>query len=107
MGDLLSIPGLGRSPGEGNGPLQYSGLENSMDRGTWQVTVHWVTKSWTRISDFHFHLLAYYLILTGFLEAQVQCELVAPWLPKVGLEKASPGPIAKGVEGSPTHRFVQ
>ena len=41
VGDLGSIPGLGRSPGEGNGnPLQYSGLENSMDRGAWQATVH-------------------------------------------------------------------
>ena len=40
-GDLGSIPGLGRSPGEGNGyPLQYSGLENSMDRGAWWATVH-------------------------------------------------------------------
>ena len=42
------IPGLGRSPGEGNGyPLQYFCLENSMDRGTWQATVHGVAKSWT------------------------------------------------------------
>ena len=50
-GDLGSIPGLGRSPGEGKGyPLQYSGLENSMD-----CTVHGVAKSWTRLSDFHFH----------------------------------------------------
>ena len=40
-GDLGSILGLGRSPGEGNGyPLQYSGLENSMDRGAWEATVH-------------------------------------------------------------------
>ena len=47
-GDLGSIPGLGRSLGEGNGyPLQYFCLENSMDRGTWQATVHGVTKSWT------------------------------------------------------------
>ena len=39
VGDLGSIPGLGRSPGEGNGsPLQYSGLENSMDRGAWRAT---------------------------------------------------------------------
>ena len=39
------IPGLGRSPGEGNGnPLQYSCLENSMDRGTWQAIVHGVTR---------------------------------------------------------------
>ena len=40
-GDLGSIPGSGRSPGEGNGcPLQCSGLENSMDRGAWRATVH-------------------------------------------------------------------
>ena len=45
-GDLGSIPGLGRSPREGNGyPPQYSGLENSMDRGAWQATVYGVTKS--------------------------------------------------------------
>ena len=41
VGDLGSIPGLGRSPGEGNGsPLHYSGLENPVDRGAWQATVH-------------------------------------------------------------------
>ena len=50
MGDLGSIPGLGRSPGEGKGyPLQYSSLENSMD-----CIVHGVTKSQTRQSNFHF-----------------------------------------------------
>ena len=44
--DVGSIPGLGRSPGEGNGnPLQYSCLENHMDRGAWWATVHGVTKS--------------------------------------------------------------
>ena len=44
-GDLASIPGLWRSPGEGNGnPLQYSGLENPMDRGAWWATVHGVTR---------------------------------------------------------------
>ena len=47
-GDLGSIPGLGRSPGEGNGnPLQCSCLENPIDRGAWWATVHEVTKSWT------------------------------------------------------------
>ena len=47
--DLGSFPGSGRSPGEGNGyPLQYSCLENSMDRGTWQATVLEVTKSRTQ-----------------------------------------------------------
>ena len=55
VGDLGSIPGLGRSPGEGKGyPLQYSGLENSMD-----CTVHGVAKSRTQLSDSHF---------TGILE---------------------------------------
>ena len=44
-GDLNSIPGLGRSPGEGNGnPLQYSCLENPMDRGAWWATVHGVAR---------------------------------------------------------------
>ena len=48
VGDLGSIPGLGRSLGEGNGyPLQYSGLENSMDTGAWWATVHGVSKSRT------------------------------------------------------------
>ena len=48
VGDTGSIPGLGRSPGEGNGtPLQYSCLENSTDGGAWWATVHGVTKSRT------------------------------------------------------------
>ena len=51
VGDQGSIPGLGRSPGEENSyPLQYSGLENSMD-----CIVLGVTKSQTQLSDFHFH----------------------------------------------------
>ena len=50
-GDPGSIPGSGRSLGEGNGnPLQYSCLENSMDRGAWWATLHGVAKSWTRLS---------------------------------------------------------
>ena len=50
--DLDLIPGLGRSPGEGNGdPLQYSHLENSMDRGAWWAIVHEVTKSQTWLSN--------------------------------------------------------
>ena len=52
VGDLGLIPGSGRSPVEGNGfPLHYSCLENRMDRGAWQVTVHGVTKIQTRLSD--------------------------------------------------------
>ena len=56
VGDSRSVPGLGRSPGEGNGyPLQYSCLENSTDRRAWQATVHGVAKSWTQLSNQHFH----------------------------------------------------
>ena len=55
VGDLGLIPGLGRSPGEGNGnPLQYSCLENPMDGGAWWAIVHGVTKSWTQLNDFTF-----------------------------------------------------
>ena len=53
MGDLGSIAGLGRSPGERKGyPLQYPDLENSVDH-----IVHGVTKSWIRLNDFHFHTI--------------------------------------------------
>ena len=62
VGDPASIPGSGRSPGDGNGnPLQYSCLENPTEGGAWWATVHGVAKSWTRLSDFtftlHFHAL--------------------------------------------------
>ena len=51
-GDMGSIPGLGRSPREGNGnPLQYSCLGNPMDRGARWATVHGVIKSWKQLSD--------------------------------------------------------
>ena len=51
-GDMVSIPGLGRFPEEGNGnPLQYSCLENSMNRGAWKAVVHGVAKSQTRLID--------------------------------------------------------
>jgi len=51
-GDPGSIPGLGRSPGEGNGnPLLYSCLENPMDRGSWWGIVHGMAKSWTQLSN--------------------------------------------------------
>ena len=66
-GDLSSIPVLGRSPGEGKGyPLQYCGLENSME-----YTVHGVKKSWTRLSDFHFTIL--YQIYICFVSNSSLC----------------------------------
>ena len=55
-GDLGSTPGSGRSPGGGRGnPLQCSCLENPVDRGAWQATVHGVTQSQTRLTDRHTH----------------------------------------------------
>ena len=62
-GDLGSIPGSERSPGERNGnPLQYSCLENPMDGGAWWATVHGVAKSRTRLSYFtFFHFLSFLL----------------------------------------------
>ena len=58
VGDLGSIPGLGRSPGEGNGNLlQYSCLKNPLDRGAWYATVHGVTESDMTENDFTFQLL--------------------------------------------------
>ena len=55
-GDMVSIPGSGRSPGGGHGnPLQYSCLENLMDREAWWVTVHGVTRSWTQLKQLSMH----------------------------------------------------
>ena len=62
-GDSSSIPRLGRSPGEGDGyPLQYSCLENSMDRRAWWATVHGIIESQTRLTDVHFQ--AFYRNIT-------------------------------------------
>ena len=59
VGDIraeASVPGFVRSLGGGHGnPLQYSCLENPMDRGTWWTTVHRVTKSWTKLKQFSMH----------------------------------------------------
>ena len=54
--DSVSIPGLRRSPGEGNDyPLHYSCLENPMDRVAWQAVVHRVTESWTGLKTLRMH----------------------------------------------------
>ena len=78
-GDLVSIPGLGRSPGEGKGyPLQYSGLENSM-----YYIVHGVAKSWTGLSDFHF----YFSLSSGFSKSRLKiCKFLVHVLLKLSLE---------------------
>ena len=67
------IPGLGRSPREGRGyPLQYFGLENSMD-----CIVHGVAKSWTPLSDFHFHF-HHILALEQLCEVSKACTVITP-----------------------------
>ena len=67
-GDPGSVPGLRRSPGEENGtPLQYSCLENPMDGGAWQATVHGVAKSWTQLSDFTFQFSLYRYRVFNFI----------------------------------------
>ena len=69
VGGQGSIPGLGRSPGEGNGnPLQYSCLENPTDEGAWKATVHGVAKSLTWLSDFTHSIYAgiYFSFLNSF-----------------------------------------
>ena len=69
------IPGLGRSPKEVNRtPLQNSYLENSMDKGAWQATVHGVAKNQTQLSDEHTHTYLYSLVvknLPAMQETQV------------------------------------
>ena len=71
--DAGSIPGLGRSPGAGNGsPLQDSCLGNSMDGGAWWATVHRVAKSRTRLSDLTFLSLSVFKV-AGHLEFSELC----------------------------------
>ena len=74
-----SIPGLGRSPGGGHGnPLQYSCLENPMDRGAWWATVHGVAQSWTRQKWLSVHsrtLLFKALFINPSLSSQYHCPM--------------------------------
>ena len=68
-------PGLGRSPGEGNGnPLQYSCLENPMDGGAWWAIAHGVAKSRTRLSDFTFTFQSDSMIQNGLDGPSLQQE---------------------------------
>ena len=69
--DTGSIPGLERSPGEGNGnPLQYSCLENPMDRGAWRATVHGVAKSWSQLKQLRSSIMPL-IIFNVFLQSNV------------------------------------
>ena len=71
------IPGLGRSPGEGNGyPLQYSCLENLINRGAWQAMVHGVAKSWTRLKRLSTH--ANDKVIHYFWPCYAACGILVP-----------------------------
>ena len=71
VGDLSLIPELGRSPGEGNGyPLQYSCLENPLDKGAWLATAHRVIKSQTRLKQLSMHIGMHVCHLSDFLDLQ-------------------------------------
>ena len=79
--DAGLIPASGRSPGGGNGnPLQYSCLENPMDRGAWRATVHGITKSRTRLSTHIQHIHAHMITVrfktcfTGYLNPKVNVQ---------------------------------
>jgi len=73
VGDLGSIPGSGRSPGEGNrNPLQYSCLENPIDRGAWWAAVHGVAKSRTQLSDFTSLHFFFIIILDYIIISRIQ-----------------------------------
>ena len=76
VGDLGLISGPARSLGEGNGyPLQYSCLENSMERGAWWATVHGVTQSGTRLRDFHFFTFRWLTQVSSFPSHPPVCTL--------------------------------
>ena len=82
--DMGLIPGSGRFPGGGHGnPLQYSRLENSMDRGTWGATVHRVTKSQTQLKHLNMHtcILLSNAVLKHWLQEQVlrRCNVDFLW----------------------------
>ena len=76
VGDLGLISGLGRSPVEGKGcPLQYSGLENSMD-----CMLHGITKSWALLSNFHFHFPstgAEVWIFVDYIKSENRCKFLS------------------------------
>ena len=96
--DLGSIPGPERLSGKGNGnPFQYSCLENSMDRGAWQATVHGVAKSWTQLSNTHTHTLLLCSFCIYFIK-----ELI--WLHHPHCTVVSIPACHAGYQGSPSRR---
>jgi len=110
-GDPCSIPGLGRSPGEGNGnPLQFSSLENSIDRGAWWATVHGVAESWTQLSDYTFqkqfntgYLLLYLIIVLLSVSIQFSRSVVSDSLQPHEPQHTRPPVHHQLLESTQTH----
>ena len=89
-GDAGSIPWLGRSPGRGRGnPPQYSCLENPMDRGAWQATVHRVKKSQTQLKQLSTHTCIQFFLNFSSREDMKKVQLLGPY---PGLQDLTPGP---------------
>ena len=89
-GDAGSIPWLGRSPGRGRGnPPQYSCLENPMDRGAWQATVHRVKKSQTQLKQLSTHTCIQFFLNFSSREDMKKVQLLGPYQ---GLQDLTPGP---------------
>ena len=98
-GDPGSITGWGRSPGEGNSnPLQYSCLENSMDRGAWWATVHGVTNSRTRLNDFTSlkTMVELMKIMETFFKGSHACTATSAPSPAAGHHHPMPPPETPG-----------
>ena len=98
-GDLGLVPGSGRSPGEGNGnPLQYSCLENSMDRGPWRATVCEVAKSRTQLSehtytnrvDIYFSPIEVWVVEPAVLHEAVMAPAIPGILPSSAWSRVPP-----------------
>ena len=105
------IPGLERSPGEGNGyPLQYSCLENPMGRGVREATVHGVAKSQTCLSDFHFEFPVYCGILFLFLRQYFFLFYILDFLQFCSVTQSYPtvcDPMDCSPPGSSVHGILQ
>ena len=107
-GDPGSIPGWGRSPGEGNGnPLQYSCLETPMDRGAWQATVHGVAKSRTWLRDYTpTHTYIYMLSRFSYVWLFAILRTVAHQAPlSMGILRARMGEVCHGLSCPPPGDF--
>ena len=111
--DLGSIPGLGRSPGEGTSyPLQYSGLKNSTDRRAWQATVHGVEKSRTWLSNFHFHFISFLVMIEDklLIECRLCKSIAVQYVISSGRWRMANVPLMpspQGQRGAPMAFFLQ